>query len=123
MDSGLHVMSGSAGSAGSVSARPCVLIRPRSRPGAEEDSVTMSDLDSALRPGPQSPLTIAAGNTRGHEADREDTDMNMFDSGTSVYSIPFRDQGVKEDPGSDGAADTTSDSDTALNLASGNKHG
>ena len=85
--------------------------------------MTMSDLDSALGPGPQSPLTIAAGNTRGHEAEREDTDMNMFDSGTSVYSIPFRDQGVKEDPGSDGAADTTSDSDTALNLASGNKHG
>ena len=54
---------------------------------------------------------------------REDRDMNMFDTGTSVYSLPFRDQGVKEDPGSDGAADTTSDSDTALNLASGNKHG
>ena len=49
--------------------------------------------------------------------------MNMFDSGTSVYSIPFRDQGGKEDPGSDGVADTTSDSDTALNLASGHKHG
>ena len=36
--------------------------------------------------------------------------MNLFDS-SGVYSIPF-----KED--SDGAADTTSDSDTALNLAS-----
>ena len=47
--------------------------------------------------------------------------MNLFDSGTSVYNIPFRD-GVKEDRDSDGAADTTSDSDTALNLAA-SKHG
>ena len=36
--------------------------------------------------------------------------MNLFDS-NSVYNIPFKDD-------SDGAADTTSDSDTALNLAS-----
>ena len=40
--------------------------------------------------------------------------MNLFDSG-SVYNIPFKDD-------SEGIADTTTDSDTALNLANG-KHG
>ena len=35
--------------------------------------------------------------------------MNLFDSG-SIYNIPFKDD-------SDGVADTTTDSDTALNLA------
>ena len=40
--------------------------------------------------------------------------MNLFDSG-SVYNIPFKDD-------SEGIADTTTDSDTALNLAHG-KHG
>ena len=40
--------------------------------------------------------------------------MNLFDSGSVNYNIPFKDD-------SDGAADTTTDSDTALNLAS-NKH-
>ena len=36
--------------------------------------------------------------------------MNLFDSG-SVYNIPFKDDH------SEGVADTTSDSDSALNLA------
>ena len=54
---------------------------------------------------------------RQHTTKREDNNsrdisamMNLFDSG-SVYNIPFKDDH------SEGVADTTSDSDSALNLA------